>query len=50
MLAGTALYVCLMVYVGLSLFIIKWALCVYGCMHPGFTYAKGVPAHRLKTV
>ena len=32
-LAGTALYVHLMVYMGLSLFIIRWALCVSGCMH-----------------
>ena len=33
MLVGTALYVCLMVYMGLSLFIIRRALCTYGCMH-----------------
>ncbi len=33
MLAGTALYVHLMVCMGLSLFIIRRALCVYGCMH-----------------
>ena len=32
MLAGTALYICLMVYMGLSLFIIRRALCIYGCM------------------
>ena len=32
MLAGTALYVRLMVYMGLSLFIIKRALRIYGCM------------------
>ena len=32
MLAGTALYVCLMVYMGLSLFIIKRSLRIYGCM------------------
>ena len=33
MLAGTALYVRFMVYMGLSLFIIKRALHIYGCMH-----------------
>ena len=33
MLAGTALYVRLMVYMGLSLFIIRRALRIYGCMH-----------------
>ena len=33
MLAGTALYVHLMVCMGLSLLIIRQALCVYGCMH-----------------
>ena len=32
MLAGTALYVRLMVYMGLSLFIIRRALRIYGCM------------------
>ena len=32
MLAGTALYICLLVYAGLSLFIIGGLLCVYGCM------------------
>ena len=32
MLAGTALYVYLMVYMGLSLFIIRRALRIYGCM------------------
>ena len=32
MLAGTALYVHLMVYMGLSLFIIRRALRIYGCM------------------
>ena len=32
MLAGTALYVCFMVYMGLSLFIIRQALRIYGCM------------------
>ena len=32
MLAGMALYVRLMVYMGLSLFIIRQALGIYGCM------------------
>ena len=32
MLVGTALYVHLMVYMGLSLFIIRRALLIYGCM------------------
>ena len=32
MLAGMALYVRLMVYMGLSLFIIRRALGIYGCM------------------
>ena len=36
MLVGTALYVRLMVYMGLSLFIIRRALLVSGCMR---TYA-----------
>ena len=35
-LVGTALYVRLMVYMGLSLFIIRQAYSVSGCMH---TYA-----------
>ena len=30
---GTALYVRLMAYMGLSLFIIRRALRIYGCMH-----------------
>ena len=32
MLVGTALYVRLMVYMGLSLFIIRQALRIYGCI------------------
>ena len=43
MLAGTALYVRLMVYMGLSLFIIRRALLIYGCMR---IYAYNLTTHR----
>ena len=43
-LVGTALYVHLMVYMGLSLFIIRRALCVSGCMR---TYAYNLTQPRL---
>ena len=45
MLAGTALYVHLMVYMGLSLFIIRRALRIYGCMR---IYAYNLTEQQIK--